>query len=131
MGTDDELEYLLAKKMREMKKRMEASKEKDQAKDRATQRMPLSSRERLASRLVDRGVEVLETAESAYPRETRMIIEKLVPLLESGRIRGTITGGELLALFRSLGMRVSVQTTISVQKNGKLVSFAEKLKGED
>lgn len=131
MGTDDELEYLLAKKMKEMKQRMQASKEKEQAKERATQRRPLQSRERLVSRLADRGLEVLETAESSYPNETRIIIEKLVPLLESGRIRGTITGGELLALFRSLGMRVSVQTSISIQKHGKLVSFADKLKGED
>lgn len=131
METDDKLEYLLAKKMKEMKQRMEASKKEQEARERATHKKPLSSRERLVSRLVDRGVEVLEKAESSYPRETRIVIEKLVPLLESGRVRGTITGGELLALFRSLGMRVSVQTTISIQKNGKLVSFADKLKGKD
>ncbi len=131
METDDKLEYLLAKKMKEMKQRMEASKKEQEARERATRKKLLSSRERLVSRLVDRGVEVLEKAESSYPRETRIIIEKLVPLLESGRVRGTITGGELLALFRSLGMRVSVQTTISIQKDGKLVSFADKLKGKD
>ncbi len=131
MGGDDELDRLLAKKMKEMKRRMDASRAKEGAKDKAMQDKPLSSRQRLVSRLVDRGLEVLQTAETGYPRETRIVIDKLIPLLESGRIKGTITGGELLALFRSLGMRVSVQTTISVQKHGKLVSFADKLKEGD
>ena len=131
MEPDDELEQLLAKKMKEMKQKMDASKAKEQAREKAMEQRPLSSRERLVSRLVDRGLEVLESAERYYPRETMLIIEKLIPLFESGRIRGTITGGELLALFRSLGMRVSVRTTISVQKDGKLVPFADKLKQVD
>ena len=33
-------------------------------------------------------------------------------------------------MFRSLGIRVRVQTTISVEQDGKLVSWSDKLKGD-
>jgi hypothetical protein len=48
-------------------------------------------------------------------------------LISRGQV-DKITGGELLQLFRSLGMRVSVRTTISVAERGKVVSLADKLK---
>jgi len=34
-----------------------------------------------------------------------------------------------LTLFRSLGIRVRVQTTINVEQDGKLVSWSDKIKG--
>ena len=39
-----------------------------------------------------------------------------------------ISGGELLALFRAVGLNIRVNTTIKVEDKGKLISFSEKLK---
>jgi hypothetical protein len=46
----------------------------------------------------------------------------------SGEITSRISGGELLMLFRSVGLNIRVNTTIKVEDDGKLISFSEKLK---
>ncbi len=74
-----------------------------------------------------RGLEVLENAEGQFPNETKIVIEKLAELISSGEINEQIDGGKLLLLFRSVGLNVRVQTKISVEKDGKLVSLSEKL----
>lgn len=124
MESDKELEKLTAKRMREMKKRVAVEREKEK-------KAPvMDSREILTSKLVDRGVEVLQVAESSYPAQTQIVIERLAEMIKKGMIHESISGGELLSVFRSLGMRVSVDTTISVGKHGRTVSLAEKLKGK-
>lgn len=120
MEGDRELEFLKAKKLLELQRRLKAQERKEK-----------SAREVLVSRLVDRGVEVLEAAEASYPKETALIVERLAQLIKNGSIKGYIAGGELLSLFRALGLRVSVQTTISVEEHGKFVPLAEKLKSKD
>ena len=45
-----------------------------------------------------------------------------------GEIKQRISGGELLALFRSVGINVRINTSIKIEDHGKLVSFSEKLK---
>jgi len=74
-----------------------------------------------------RGLEVLENAEGQFPNETKIVIEKLVELMSSGEINEQIDGGKLLLLFRSVGLNVRVQTKISIEKDGKLVSLSDKL----
>ncbi len=95
----------------------------------STKPKPPSDREIVVRSLVDRGDEVLASAEAGYPRETAIIVAKLASLIRDGKIT-TITGGELLQFFRSLGMRVSVKTSISVEEHGKFVDLAEKFKRE-
>jgi hypothetical protein len=60
--------------------------------------------------------------------QTRAIVGRIVELVRSGEIQQRISGGELLALFRSVGLRVRVNTTIKVEDHGKLISFSDKLK---
>ena len=72
----------------------------------------------------------MEIAERTYPNETKQIVEKLAQLIRERKINGYISGGELLELFRSLGMNIRVNTSISVQKGDKLIPLSEKLKGE-
>jgi hypothetical protein len=36
-------------------------------------------------------------------------------------------GGQLLAVFRSVGLRVRMKTTINVEQDGKFVSLSEKI----
>ncbi|MDE1811906.1 MAG: double-stranded DNA-binding protein [Thaumarchaeota archaeon] len=90
----------------------------------------VSPRELVLKQLGYRGEEVLQNAESQFPTETKMIVEKLAELIQGGEITEIIDGGKLLTLFRSVGINVRIQTTISVEQDGKLVSWSDKLKGQ-
>ncbi|HYY86482.1 MAG TPA: hypothetical protein VE594_05195, partial [Nitrososphaeraceae archaeon] len=76
----------------------------------------------------DRGDEVLQLAESQYPIQTEIIVKRIADLIKSGEIDSPISGGELLAIFRSVGLRVRVDTNIRIEDHGKFISFGEKLK---
>lgn len=128
---DADMKILNARRMLELRKKMNstllAQKKAEDEKNQPPKKFPLTDRQVVLNSLVDRGDEVLAAAESRYPRETAMILSKLASLIHSGKVT-SISGGELLQLFRSIGMRVSVQTSISVQEHGKFVSLSEKLK---
>jgi DNA-binding TFAR19-related protein (PDSD5 family) len=87
-----------------------------------------SNREIISDYLYDRGEEVLKLAESQFPIQTTSLINEIVELIRIGDIRQRISGGELLALFRSVGLNVRVSTTIKIEDHGKLVSLSDKLK---
>jgi DNA-binding TFAR19-related protein (PDSD5 family) len=87
-----------------------------------------SNREIISDYLYDRGEEVLKLAESQFPIQTKSLVSEIVELIRIGEIKQRISGGELLALFRSVGINVRVSTTIKIEDHGKLVSFADKLK---
>ena len=126
MEEDSDIEILKAKKMQEMMKRMIKQKKENMEKE-IRKREP-SEREILLSYLYDRGEEVLNLAESQFPVETRAITNRIVELINIGEINRKISGGELLALFRSLGLNIKINTTIKIEEHGKYVSFSEKLK---
>jgi DNA-binding TFAR19-related protein (PDSD5 family) len=87
-----------------------------------------SNREIISDYLYDRGEEVLKLADSQFPIQTKSLVSEIVELIRIGEIKQRISGGELLALFRSVGINVRVNTTIKIEDHGKLVSFADKLK---
>ena len=87
-----------------------------------------SNTEIISDYLYDRGEEVLKLAESQFPVETKSLVNEIVELIRMGEIKQRISGGELLALFRSVGINVRINTTIKIEDHGKLVSFADKLK---
>lgn len=122
MSQDDELERLKAKRLAEMQKNITSQNQKD------TNTQKPSSRELLISRLGYRGLEVLNNAESQYPNETKIVVEKLGELLASGEIDEDIDGGKLLVLFRSVGLNIRMQTTINIEQDGEFVSLSDKLK---
>jgi DNA-binding TFAR19-related protein (PDSD5 family) len=126
MEEDLDIEILKAKKMQEIMQRMIKQKKENKEKD-IKKREP-SEREILRSYLYDRGDEVLKLAESQFPSETRAIINRIVELINSGEINQKISGGELLSLFRTIGINVKINTTIKIEEHGKYMSFAEKLK---
>jgi DNA-binding TFAR19-related protein (PDSD5 family) len=126
MEEDSDIEILKAKKMQEMMKRM--IKQKKENMEKVIRKHEPSEKEILLSYLYDRGDEVLNLAESQFPTETKAITNKIVELINIGEINRKISGGELLSLFRSLGLNVKINTTIKVEEHGKYVSFAEKLK---
>ncbi|MGB9003225.1 MAG: DNA-binding protein [Nitrosotalea sp.] len=127
---DKELELLKAKRLLEMRKNISQKQKIEESKTNQPTTSTVSPRDIVVKKLGYRGLEVLENAEAQFPEETRMVVEKLAELLQSGEVTEIIDGGKLLTLFRSIGIRVKVQTTIKVEQDGKLVSWSDKLKGE-
>ena len=127
---DKELELLKAKRLLEMQKNISKQQKVEELKSTKQKSEPNipSPREIMIKQLGYRGLEVLENAESQFPEETKLVVDKLAELIQSGEVTETIDGGQLLTLFRSVGIRVRVQTTINVEQDGKLVSWSDKLK---
>ncbi len=125
MEKDKEIEMLKAKKLLALRKRVEKQKEIDENKNEQK-----NDRELLMSRLVNRADEVFKIAETNYPRETVIITNRIMELVRSGAIKGNIDGGELLQIFRRLGLRIRLDSSIKIAKDGKVVSLTDKIKGK-
>ncbi|MFQ5920727.1 MAG: DNA-binding protein [Nitrososphaerales archaeon] len=130
MTDDPEVEIIKAKKLREMKKKM-MMEEKKKAMEEEKGRRPKTDREVLFDHLVERGDEVLSAAERQYPKEMAMIVTKFAQLIRNGEVLGMISGGDLLALLRAIGLRVRMDTRIRVEEHGKLISLSERLKSDE
>jgi hypothetical protein len=132
---DRDLELINARKMKALKEQF-ASKEKEKKimeqneliqKKSTTAEGGVSERDFLISYLYDRGNEVLDIAEQQFPFQTKIIIKRLNELIRYGEIT-KISGGDLLSVFRSLGLNIRINTNISISDHGKTISFSEKLK---
>ncbi|MHB8545980.1 MAG: DNA-binding protein [Nitrosotalea sp.] len=126
---DKELELLKAKRMLEMQKNISQRQRIEEVKP-ESKTPKASPRDIVLKQLGYRGDEVLQNAESQFPTETKLIVEKLAELIQGGEITEIIDGGKLLTLFRSVGIHVRIQTTISVEQDGKMISWSDKLKGQ-
>ena len=123
---DKELERLKAKRLAEMQKNLSSQQEQDKIASSQKDNKP-SSREIVIKRLGYRGLEVLQNAEYQFPKETEIISLKLSDLISSGDITEVLDGGNLLELFRSVGINVRMKTKINIEKDGKFVSLSDKL----
>jgi len=122
---DPEIDIINARKLKELREKAAAM---EKAKVSSQQLRPKSSREIVSAYLYDRADEVLDLAYGQYPVQTEAIVTRIARLILSGEITSRISGGELLMLFRSVGLNIRVNTTIKVEDDGKLISFSEKLK---
>ncbi|MDH5703342.1 MAG: hypothetical protein OEY99_03935, partial [Aigarchaeota archaeon] len=102
---DLELKMLQLKRLRRLAKAMEKDEEIKEEKKPG----PL---ETVRSRLGDRGEEVLRPALDQYPRETLEVLKVLAAAIRMGKIQGKIDGSSLYLLFRSIGLRVKLDTEI-------------------
>ena len=123
---DSELQRLQAKRLAEMQKNI-SSRETVDEKPKTTEEKTVNPRESLIKQLGFRGLEVLTNAESQFPNETKMIIDKLYELIKTGEITEILDGGKLFGLFRSIGLSVRMDTKINIQQDGKFVSLTDKL----
>ena len=123
---DKDLERLQAKRLAEMQKNLSSQQEQDKITSSQKDYKP-SSREIVIKQLGYRGLEVLQNAEHQFPKETQIVLLKLSELILSGDITEVLDGGNLLALFRSIGINVQMKTKINVEKDGKFVSLSDKL----
>ena len=123
---DSELQRLQAKRLAEMQKNI-SSRETVEENPESTKEKTVNPRDALIKQLGFRGLEVLTNAESQFPNETKMIIDKLYELIKTGEITEILDGGKLLGLFRSIGLSVRMDTKINIQQDGKFVSLTDKL----
>ena len=123
--SDSELAAIRRKKLMEMIRLLkERKKEKEKRKGKTSQKI-------LDRFLVGRAWEVLNAARAQYPQAAKYVESLLLKLIVEGRIRDKISGEDLYWLFRRLGVRVRLKTSIRVLEHGKLKSLEEKIKEED
>jgi DNA-binding TFAR19-related protein (PDSD5 family) len=122
-GDDSELQRLQAKRLAEMQKNISS---RESTRESLEEKI-VNPRDVLIKQLGFRGLEVLTNAESQFPNETKMVIDKLYELIKTGEINEILDGGKLLALFRSIGLSVRMDTKINIQQDGKFVSLTDKL----
>ena len=129
MSEDSELERLKAKRLAEMQKNISSRQDSEKTPDQPKEQ-PENPRDILIKVLGYRGMEVLQNAELQFPNETTMIVQKLSELIKSGELNETLDGGKLLALFRTVGLNIRMETKINVEQDGKFVSLTDKLSKE-
>jgi len=122
---DPELAIIRARKMKQLKEKAAFI---EKIKESKSDVKKVDDKELLLKYLYDRGDEVLELAESQYPVQAKLVVNRIVELIKSGDIDSLISGGELLAIFRSVGLRIRVDTSIRIQEHGKFISMGDKLK---
>ena len=126
---DSELQRLQAKRLAEMQKNISSRETAEETLEstKSTEEKIVNPRDALIKQLGFRGLEVLTNAESQFPNETKMVIDKLYELIKTGEITEILDGGKLLGLFRSIGLNVKMDTKINIQQDGKFVSLTDKL----
>ena len=126
---DNELEKLKAKRLAEMKKNISYKQKQEDllASQKEQKKDAPKPRDILVNRLGHRGLEVLENAEVQFPKETKIVVEKLAELISAEEINEQIDGGKLLLLFRTVGLNIRVKTKINIEQDGKFVSLSDKL----
>jgi DNA-binding TFAR19-related protein (PDSD5 family) len=119
MEEDADLKLLERRKLEEMRRRLKATA--------PAQKQEKTDRQVVEGVLYDRGDEVLDAAYSFYPNETEKLVRELATMIRDRRLTEKIAGGELLSIFRQLGLRFRLKTSIKVMDQGKLVDLGEKL----
>lgn len=126
---DPDLEIIKARKMRKLREQAAATEKRRKTGD-EYKSVEKSKRDTFLQYIYDRGDEVLSAAESQFPSQTMAVMNRILDLIERGDIQQKISGGELLSLFRMLGLNIRMNTTIKIEDHGKLVSFSDKLKAD-
>jgi DNA-binding TFAR19-related protein (PDSD5 family) len=119
MEEDADLKLLEQRKLEALRRRVKASAPEA--------RQEKTDRQVVEGMLYDRGDEVLDAAYSFYPKETEQLVKEIATMIRDGRLSERIGGGELLSIFRQLGLRFRLNTSIKVMDQGKLVDLSEKL----
>ena len=121
-----EIDLLRQKKALELRKKMLLSQEKPTGV--AIEAPKMSPGEAVQKILTGRGVEVLETARRYYPKEVGIIEENLARLIESGRLKGPVSGEELYSFLRRVGLSFNMDTKIRFKEHGELKTLEEKFR---
>ena len=126
MSEDSELEKLKAKRLAEMQQNI-SSIEQTEKELEPEKKETQNPRDVVLNILGFRGEEVLQNAETQFPNETKSVVFQIAKLIQSGELNEKMDGGQLLQLFRSIGLNVRMDTKINVEQDGKFVSLSDKL----
>ena len=89
---DPELQIIKARKMKQLKEKAKLfEKMKEDETKAKTEVSKIDDKQVLLKYLYDRGDEVLKLAESQFPVQTRIIINRIVDLIKSGEIDSSIS----------------------------------------
>jgi DNA-binding TFAR19-related protein (PDSD5 family) len=116
--SDRELEAIKQRKLRELQKRMVLGEQKKEQVD---------GYKILNKIFKGRAWEVFYTAQAQFPHAMVKIEHLLVRLCSEGKTT-QMTGEQLYALLREIGLRVRLNTTIKVARYGKTKLLSEKFK---
>ena len=122
MSEDSELERLKRQRFAQMQKRMAAKQQEE------TGTAKLGPRQVLERVFVGRAWEVYHAARAQYPRIADQLFQELAALVQTGQIRGKITGEQLFGLLRQIGLDVRLDTKIQVLEHGELKPIADKFR---
>jgi DNA-binding TFAR19-related protein (PDSD5 family) len=122
---DTELERLKRKRLAAMQKRITIKQQQAQA----TSNKPDPS-SILQNVFVGRAWEVYYAAKRQYPQIAEQILQELAQLVQTGQLKGQITGEQLYGLLRQIGLDVRLETKIQVLERGELKSLADKFRGD-
>lgn len=125
MSEDTELQRLKRQRLEEMQRRLASRKETLTA-----QTKEIEPTKILQKIFVGRAWEVYQAARTQYPQIAERLFEELAELVQSGRLRGQITGEQLYGLLRQIGLDVRLETKIQVLERGELKSLADKFRGD-
>ncbi len=120
MSEDEEVDRILKRKMNELIKKQVRPPQQQKIKE-----DPMTTVSRV---LYDRGDEVLNAAMAQFPNETKLVVSKLAELINSNAINYRISGSELLYIFRTMGLPVTIETQIKIERNGRSLSLSDMLK---
>ena len=123
-----EIEILRQKKALELRKKLLLSQEKTQTEK--IQPPKRTAAETVRTILAGRAAEVLETARRYYPTETGRVEETLASLIESGRLKGPLTGEELYSFLRRMGLVFNMDVKIRVKERGELKTLEQKFRDD-
>ncbi len=127
---DAEIRLLEQKKLEALRRRLKAKAGAAAEAAASPAKKDKTDREVVEALLYDRGDEVLEAAYGFYPTQTEAMVKELAEMIRGGRLTDRVSGGELYSIFRQLGLRFRLKTSIRVQDRGKLVDLSEKLSRE-
>lgn len=120
-----EIDLLRQKRALELRRKMLLSQEKPAAIVKLVKTDPTETVRKI---LTGRGVEVLETARRYFPNEVREVERNLAELIESGRLKGPVSGEQFYAFLKRIGLPFNMDVKIRIKEHGELKSLEEKFR---
>lgn len=127
MASDSEMELLRQKRALELRRKMLLSQQQPKT-DASIEPVKTDPSQAVKKLLTGRGIEVLETARRRYPEEVREIEKGLAEMIESGKLKGPISGEQLYLFLRRIGLPFSMDVKIRVKEHGELKTLGEKFR---
>lgn len=107
-------------KMRKMRLRMaQMARAKEEPEREARPEPKPDPVEELKRHVSERGDEVIDAALAEDPQLVKRVSAALLKALQDGRVTGPIDAGDLLVLFRRLGLKVPVESRVMVHRKGE------------